>query len=293
VALRARSPRDITDEIAPAFSGLLSLRAATVIELAGGASLPSSELGMFLADCLVMAEAGRERDAIAILRKELAENPTNPQAFSGWFSLALAYNRLGDYESARAAYDRALSVQPNAEQRALVYMNRAEEKMGTGRLEAARRDYRAALASSHDQEVYALANWGLAVALARDNELPRALEAAKLATSVGFRDVEGRSLWAIDLPVVFYTPDYEIYYYRALGYMAAADSPSTAEERIALLKGALDSWRQYLAGARRNDDAWIANVERLVSWCERRLRLAAKDRLTQPSAGRSGRARSD
>src|SRR6185369_7786583 len=106
------------------------------------------------------------------------------------------------------------------------------------------------LALTDDPKIRALAAWGLAVALARDEDLPDALRRAWEASQFRFRDFQGGLVSALELPSVFYTPDHEVYFYRALGEMAAAEHTEKAEEKKTELEWAISQWQRYLAETR-------------------------------------------
>jgi tetratricopeptide (TPR) repeat protein len=228
-----------------------------------------------LGESLIAANAGRDAEGRAILLGELARRPNSPVATHAWFSVAIASNRMRQFDQELNAYDRALEREYDPDQRARIYMNRGEAKMSIGDLAAARDDYQLALSSSSDSEVFALANWGLGVALARDNELAQALEHVRTAAGIKFR-IEDEEVLAIDLPSVFYTPPYEIFYYRALLAMAEAEKGAQPEDAIASLDRATLLFRQYLTDGRAASDRWVQNVERYLVWCERRRTRIAR-----------------
>jgi tetratricopeptide (TPR) repeat protein len=193
---------------------------------------------------------------------------------------------LLDFQSERAAYDEALRVQWGEDRRATILSNRAEASMSLGDLRTAKEDYLAAIesATSSGSEVYALAAWGLAVAYARDDDLPDALKYAWKATQLRFPTIDPArglvSIYAIDLPDVFFTPDHEIHYYRALGDMALAEHAADSAKRRLALSRAVELWDQYLDGAKKNGDRWTQNAEFQRRWCVRRL---AELGVKQPS----------
>lgn len=271
LAVRARSPADIPVESLPAFDALLSLRAATVLELAGGAALPSPEVWFFLGDALVAAGRGRDEDGRALLRRALEARPDAPEAATAWFDIAIASNRLRDFGSELAAYGEALRVQWDRDKRAGIYLNRGESRMSLKDLPGARRDYQTALSLATDSEIHALSAWGLAVALARDDDLPDALSYAFEAVSMQFRSPDGAPIVALDLPGVFFTPDHEISYYRAIASMAVAAHERDPGARRAAYQQAISLWDRYLEAARRSGDSWLENAEHQRRYCERRL----------------------
>lgn len=271
LAVRARTPTDIPTEALPAFDALLSLRAATVLEMQGGAALPSPEVWFFLGDALIAANRGRDEDGRALLGRALEAAPDSPEAATAWFDIAIASNRLHDFESERKAYGEALRGQWDREKRAGIYLNRGESNMSLQDLRAARRDYLTALSLASDSEIHALAAWGLAVALARDDDLPDALSYAFEAASMQFRGTDGAPITALELPGVFFTPDYEIFYYRAIAATAIADREKAPNFRRAAWERAISFWDQYSKAARHRDDPWLDNVEHQRTYCERRL----------------------
>lgn len=251
--------------------------AVVALELRGGEALASSDALYLYGISLVYADDGRDEDGRRVLRKALAADPESPLAATAWFEAAVASNRLLDFESERAAYDEALRVQWDADERATLLSNRAEASMSLGDLARAREDYLASLdsATSSGSVVYALASWGLAVAYARDDDLPDAMKYAWKATQMRFPEIDPtRGLvlaQAIDLPSVFYTPAHEIFFYRALGEMASVEHEDDLAKRRQALARALDLWDHYLVPAKRNGDRWIQNAEFQRRWCSRRL----------------------
>jgi tetratricopeptide (TPR) repeat protein len=273
-ALRAREPRELSPEALtslPAFEALLAQRAVIILEEAGGEALDDPEVWYFLGDSLIAANRGREEEGRTLLRRALAAAPDSPEAAEAWFEIGIASNRLRQFQDERAAYTEALRVQWDGRQRAIIQMNRGEAGMSLGLLREARADYEAALVLADDPEIRALTAWGLAVALARDEDLPDALRRAWEASQFKFRDAQGTLVSAIELPSVFYTPDYEIYFYRALGAMAAAEHAEKPQDRKTELEWAISQWQRYLAEARPVGDRWTANAEFHLTWCKRRL----------------------
>jgi tetratricopeptide (TPR) repeat protein len=274
VALRARTPKDVPPdlaELAPDLDELLAWRAATVLEMAGGEALGTPRVWFFLGDALVAANRGRDEDGRRILWRALAAEPESPEAAHAWFDVAIASNRLSDFEGERKAYDEALCVEWDQNKRAGIYMNRGEASMSLGELRAAREDYLRALATTNESEIHALAAWGLAVASARDEDLPEALAYAWEASQMVFRGPSGQPITALELPSVFFTPPHEVLYYRALAAMAASEHAKDDRERRSALETAGSLWRDYLKRAREHGDRWVANAEYQARWVERRL----------------------
>ncbi len=273
-AYHAREPKDLPPESIdqlPELEKLLALRAVSVLQTAGAAALRSPELWYYLGDALVVGDHGDDERARELLRKALAADPDSPEAANAWFKVAIASDRLHDFASERDAYTEALRSEWDRNARADIYANRGEASMSLGALRVARADYLVSLAIADDATSRALAAWGLAVALARDDDLPEALRYAWEAVQFPSRNLDGKLVAAIDLPSVFFTPDYEIFYYRALGAMAVAQYTDDPKERQGALEAASLHWSIYLTEARAHGDRWTANAEHQLKWCQRRL----------------------
>jgi len=208
-----------------------------------------ARLEYLIGGALTDSLAGREREARCMLERALRDAPNSPLAARGWSDLAIAAAKIGDREAEHAAYLRALELtwQPNS--RANLQANLAESDMARGDLSRAVRGYRNALSSSQEPELVAGAYFGLAVALDRSGDLPSALDAAKRAISVQLPPSLFAAGSVLDLPNVFFTPSYEIHYYKALGAMAAAQLANDELARRDALADALEQWTRYLAPA--------------------------------------------
>jgi len=277
-AYRARLPKDISLEalsVLPAFESALAVESATVLELRGGAALEDAGVWFYLGDALVVGNHGRDEEGRRLLLRAIEGAPDSPEVSRAWLTIGIASNRLGDFAAEREAYAAALRVTWDRDTRAEIYMNRGEASMSLGDLRAARDDYSTALASSSDPELTALAQWGLAVALARDDDLPDALRYAGQAGRAQFRDLQNNPITAIDLPSVFFTPAYEIHYYRALSAMADSELTEDRAGRRVALESAASEWAKYLVAADPARDRWVKNAERHLSWCRRRLASSA------------------
>jgi len=198
---------------------------------------------------LLDSQAGRESEARCMLERALRDAPNSPLAARGLSDLAIAAAKMGDREAERAAYQRALELTWEPDSRGNLLANLAESEMALGDLSAAVRGYRNALASSQQPDVVAGAYFGLAVALDRSGDLPSALDAAKRAISVQLPPTLFSVGSVLDLPNVFFSPDYEIYYYKALGAMAAALLAKDDVARRDALADANEQWLRYLRRA--------------------------------------------
>ena len=124
------------------------------------------------------------------------------------------------------------------------------------------------------------------VATERDGDLPSALELARRASSFRFGP-PSHAVVALDLPSVYFTPDYEEHYYRALATMGeAAKANTTAERRLALQTASL-LWSLYFDRAQRDAEPWAPNARAHRDACRRQLaQLDAERREAASEPGR-------
>ena len=248
----------------------LNARAAALITIADGQDLGDSRLLYLLGDALVKADKSYLPEGRLRLEQALALDPESPLAGEAWFSLAVAEGKLRHHDAERRAYTRALELEWEPELQATIVTNRAESTMAAGDLGLAIRDYRLGLALARSATTQALAYWGLAVATERDGDLPSALELARRAASFRFGP-PSHLVVALDLPSVYFTPDYEEHYYRALASMGEAARASTLDERRLLLQTASLLWSLYLDGAQRDSERWVPNARAHRDACRRQL----------------------
>jgi tetratricopeptide (TPR) repeat protein len=153
--------------------------------------------------------------------------------------LGLVYSRLGAHNEALGEYDRALRL-VEAERRpsefadygrSLLLSNSAETLMALGRLPDAIERYRQAeaLASTAATE-WEMAQWGLGVALDRDEQVEKSRAAIQRAL-----DIDPTMSRLVD-EGVFFEPPGDKRYYEALGHEVAGDREL-----------ALAAWRAFLA----------------------------------------------
>ncbi|MEO6603002.1 MAG: hypothetical protein ABIQ16_24165 [Polyangiaceae bacterium] len=248
-------------------------------------------LEYLIGSALVDSNTNREAEARCVLEQALRDAPDSPLAAHGLADLAIAAAKLGDRAAEHAAYLRALAITWAPDSRANLWANLAESDMALGDLPRAIREYRTALVGSQQPDLVAGAYFGLAVALDRAGDLPSALDAAKLAISIQLPPTLFPVASVLDLPNVFFTPSYEIHYYKALGAMAAAQLASDDMARGGALADAVEEWTAYRLLAEIEHAPWVqraalhqASVERQLA--EVTARLPKKSVL----AGESGEA---
>lgn len=251
----------------------------------GAARSPSPDAGVLdprleylIGSALVDSNTQREAEARCILELALRDAPDSPLAARGLADLAIAAAKLGDRQAEHAAYLRALDITWAPAARANLFANLAESDMALGDLPRAIREYRTALSSTQEPDLVAGAYFGLAVALDRSGDLPSALSAAKRATSIQLPPAQFPVTSVLDLPNVFFTPQYEVHYYKALGSMALAQLARDDAARRDALADAVEEWTAYRLQAEVDHAPWAqraalhqASVERQLAEVNARL----------------------
>jgi tetratricopeptide (TPR) repeat protein/SAM-dependent methyltransferase len=196
-------------------------------------------------------QAGRLREAEAIYRQLLAENPAHAD---GWHLLGMAVGQLGQSDSAAQYIARAIELQPQV---AFYHYNLGNALKGAGRLEDAQASYARALELKPDY-VEASINRG-AILL----ELDR-LDEAEACFRVALR-------WKPDHPNAYY--NLATLHLRQRRFTAAAEAANQAialEPRFAEAHNALgvaqmetdqrhaafDSFREAIRLDRKNEEFW-------------------------------------
>ncbi|HEY2406640.1 MAG TPA: tetratricopeptide repeat protein [Polyangiaceae bacterium] len=222
-------------------------------------------------------------EARRLLERALSAEPNSPLAAMGSFNLALIEGKLGDHARERAAYLRAIELEWDPDMRATDYANLAESEMMAGNLVVAISYYRTALVNAGGApDVQALAYYGLALALERSGDLPRALASAELGNRIELPLGLFPTKNALDLPSVSFSPPYELHYYKALAAMADAQSAHEPESRRDALANAIEHWEAYLVMAELDHTPWLQNAR--LREARARRDLAAVD--AKSSSGR-------
>ncbi len=214
----------------------------------------------------------------------IARDPSSPRAAEAWFSIGILSAKLEDRDVELDAYTRALELEWRPISRGLSYLNRAESHMIAGRFEQAIADYQRSLEASSRPDSYSLAHWGLAIAHERHGDLPSALEHAAVARNVLLPPM---GINPIDLSSVFFVPEYDRYYYKALGSMAAARAAKKPRVEEFYVLDALRNWVEYIAAAEPDGQPWVKNAERHRQRLERRLAILHRKREAKPAAEKS------
>jgi len=223
-------------------------------------SAAQARFDYLIGGALYASRSNREADARCILERALASAPDSPLAAEGWFHLALATGQLGDRAAERKAYLHALALTWEPDVRAVLRVNLAESEMGSRDLKAALRDYRLALPEAQQPDTLSAAYFGLAVALDRSGDLPSSLEAAHNAILIPLPPTLFPVASVLDLPGTFFSPNYEIHYYRALAAMASARQAKDDPSRRDALADAEEQWTAYVVPAEADHAPWAARA---------------------------------
>jgi tetratricopeptide (TPR) repeat protein len=284
--LLSRGEAEMVDPFAPD----RFLRAAmAVIELGGGDESADPRLMFIAGDLLSDATVGRDADARKLLGRALQIAPDSPLAGRAWFNLAIASARSNDPEGEHDAYSKALERVYERGFRANIYANRGESSMVLGKLDAAIADYEKALELADRPDLQALAYFGLGIARERNGDLPGALDAMAIARRI---EIPGYAS-ALDMPSVFFVPEYDIHYYKALSEMSAARDAKNPDARARHQLAAVDEWQKYLEPAIRDRHRWVPHAKLHVDTLLKRLKqlvptlkpLRAKDRAARGAPG--------
>jgi tetratricopeptide (TPR) repeat protein len=220
-----------------------------------------------MAQALLASGHDRARDARRLLEAALPKLADGMLAAQAWYSLGLAHSVLDDPVAARAAYTRAIDLAWDADLRASSYYNRGEESLRLGELERALSDYSRAVALAREPDVEALARFGLAVALERRADLPSAFVELDRALSIVLPVPPYPTEDPLELPGVFFVPEYERHYLQALIWMARARHLEGSVRKDAYGR-AVSAWDAYLEQADESG-RWYAQARGHRERCRR------------------------
>jgi tetratricopeptide (TPR) repeat protein len=258
-----------------------ALAAVAAADLAGAEKLPGTRLRCLHGIALV--DAGLYRRAHQVLSRAIADSPVGPLAVRCQFAASIAAAHLGHTAIEVEALTAAIELGFLPDEQAQSHCNRAEAWMRRGELQRSIADYRRGIALGTEPALQALCYYGLAVALDRGGDTPSAWQALDVALKIRLPLTAYESEDALELPDVFFVPDYEVHYYKALSRMAAARQASDEEKRE-LYTSALGHWQAYLSGGEQAADPWLTQARLHAATCRRKL-----DEPAAPAAKRRKR----
>jgi tetratricopeptide (TPR) repeat protein len=194
--------------------------------------------------------------AARVFEAALQLAPNHPMAEEALWQLAISYAH-GDVERELATYERYLALAVRAESRSIAYSNRAEAEMRQGRLEEAIDDARYAVSLATNIDTAVLAGFDLGVALDRYGDAAGAAQAVKEAVSAARSAPRGLHMILSDGQGVFYVPDYDKYWYRAMALAELAREEADAVEALGFWLAAAASWEHFVALA-DPADRWLS-----------------------------------
>jgi tetratricopeptide (TPR) repeat protein len=220
-------------------------------------------LACVLAQALIAADLGRERQAERLLEGALERLPQGPLRAEALRRLAYRLNG----RRAHSLYTEALELESSSSVRGNLYYNRGDTNRELDHLDAARADYERALELAGEPDTQVLARYGLAVVLERLGDLPSAYAEfdAALVVTLPFPPYPASD--PLELPWVTFEPAYERYYIEALRAMARLRHADSRAPHVVESTVALQAWDAYLASApstdpyRRNAEAHRRRVE--------------------------------
>lgn len=237
----------------------------------------------------VLYEQRRYDAAAEVLEKVLHDAPTEPQAHHAWLTLAFSEAHRDRPDDERAGYEKFLEDEPASGERIIALLNLAEADMRTHRLADAVAGYRevekASSALSGATRTGVLAVWGLAIALDRSGDARAAAQEARLASHMDPEDrVSQRRPIIGDTSSVFFVPEYEIYWYLALGSTEDARQAPNAEMAKYLWGRVVSLWKAYLKPAEgiEHPEAWNAIAKSHLAAAEKQLKSATDRAAKEP-----------
>ena len=211
------------------------------------------------------------------LLETLERYPDSSLTPGGLLEVARIAALQGDLASARAYFGRALENLWEPELRASAYYGRAKVTMESGRPRDALEDYRSAIRTAHSAKSRALAHWGLGVALERSGYLNAAFVELRLATSIPVRSTAFVARTVLDLPDVFFIPEFDKHYYKGLAAMAEAEQADVPAQGILDFQSALSYFERYLREAQDTQHLYVTNARRLSKLCLHRIKLLQQE----------------
>lgn len=266
----------------------LSLGSAALLELSGGAKTDPWQQ-VLLGRVLLDAQQGREREGLQLIESALPALPDSDFKRASLFDVGVASMRIGEMDHAAKVFTAALQLAWDPDDRASIHRIRGRAYMLSGRTVEAIADYRAAVRLARTVVGIALSHFGLGGALERGGDYPQGMQEIARGVAIRLPVPPYATESVLDAPTLFWIPEYDVHYFRALGAMTeaeAADSSELAKERY---ESALENWEQYIPAAEAQKSRFLPNALRHRQRVEDAL--GRLKRGPQGAAPRSGRVR--
>jgi tetratricopeptide (TPR) repeat protein len=255
-----------------------ALAAVAAADLAGAEQLPGARLQCLLG--IALTEAGLYRRAHSVLQRALAQSPQGPLAARCHFVASIAAGHLDQTELELEALTRSIELDFIPTQLARAYCNRGETWMRRGDLARASADFKKGIELGLDPAQQALCYYALAVAQDRNGDTPSAWQALDIALRIHLPLNVYASDDALDLPEVYFLPEYDLHYYKALSRMATARQ-APDDERLEQYERALKHWQAYIEAGEKAGDPWLTQARLHAATCRRLLDEAEKPQRKQ------------
>ncbi len=278
---RSRS-RFASNELADAYL----LQARTMLEMADAPHSPDAQLRFDVGrvyQLFAEREPGQNasmfRQAADVIDSAITMAPAHPGTEDALLQLATCYARF-DTQKEVATYERLLAVAENPRTRAVSYLNRSEALMRLGHLDQAIEDARYAVELDASPSDTALAEMDLAVELDRYGDGYGAMRAGEAAVR-GYPNVVHMLISEEADRSVFFVPDYDKHWYRAVAVTVLAracsqgacidsGAESQALRAESYWRSASIEWARYLALA-ETTTPWLGVARRNQTEANKRL----------------------
>lgn len=244
----------------------LLLGGASLLELAGDIG-GDPWRAVLLGRLLLEAESERKQQAMQLIERSVTGLPDSEFKRQAWFDLGVAALRSRQYARAERAFGAALALAWDVDDRSITHRNRGRSRMLAGSLAAAVADYRAAVALARSSDTLALGRFGLGVALERSGDYPQGMQEITRAAAIRLPVPPYPAESVLDWPELIWTPDYEVFYVKALAAMSDAAQASSRELQAQAYAEALRSWELYVAPAAQDRAPFQANALRHQQRC--------------------------
>jgi tetratricopeptide (TPR) repeat protein len=261
----------------------VNARLLAMLQAAGAATSKNPTLRFDLADAYMKTRQFAR--AVETYKSAMNEFPDHPQTRRSRFELAIACGHVGDHECEERMYRAVISMSTSPAEIATPALNLAETEMHNRDLRSAIDDYREALRVSglypSGPKTPALILWGLSVALDRagetreaDEQVQRALEMAGNRPTVADAVLTSED--------VFFFPEYEVHWYQALTYAAAARRAPTPKLRLEYWLEAERHMVQWLTGGEKKKDYWLPIAKSRLATYEKARKEAERGQGKTP-----------
>ncbi|HEY6078826.1 MAG TPA: hypothetical protein VIW29_08480 [Polyangiaceae bacterium] len=255
----------------------LLLGGASLLEVVGDVARDPWR-AVLLGRLLLEAESERKQQAMQLIEGGLSGLPDSEFKRQAWFDLGVAALRSRQYSRAERAFSAGLALTWDLDDRSITHRNRGRSRMLAGQLTAAVGDYRAAVALARSSDTLALGRFGLGVALERSGDYPQGMQEIARAAAIRLPVPPYPAESVLDWSELIWTPDYEVFYVKALVAMSDAAQASSREQEAEAYAEALRGWELYSASAAQDRAPFQSNALRHQKRCREALQRLERSR---------------